>query len=141
MMKYSTNDELEAIERSARMASSPSPKQDTRRGSSLFSVHDAAGDLIVGFPGDGDESYQYKKNDDLKSPSSNVPSKVNPISVPASSSNGGGARRDSVVLQPIGGMGGVIDCDDSDFEDSDDDDTPAYSGGLPGAPMSMVVRP
>uniref|UniRef100_A0A7S2HJI8 Uncharacterized protein n=1 Tax=Helicotheca tamesis TaxID=374047 RepID=A0A7S2HJI8_9STRA len=65
---------------------------------------------------------------------------VNPTSIaaaagplgppPSNKEETGDIRRNSVVLNPVamGGLAGLIDFDDSDYEDSDDD------GGRPGGP-------
>mmetsp|Transcript_20078 Transcript_20078/g.28453 ORF Transcript_20078/g.28453 Transcript_20078/m.28453 type:complete len:230 (+) Transcript_20078:248-937(+) len=159
-MSYSTRDELAEIERLARGGPSsssrpapapavvkkkgPKPTSDSngpRRGSSLFSgpgamsaasqkpkglggQNDASGDdLLVDFPRSDDEGGLDESEDERMSGSKQTP---NPhLMKPGGVSGGPGGK-------PVGGLGGLKDFDDSDY-DSDEDRRP--KGGLPGQPL------
>mmetsp|Transcript_29965 Transcript_29965/g.49461 ORF Transcript_29965/g.49461 Transcript_29965/m.49461 type:complete len:194 (+) Transcript_29965:153-734(+) len=138
----STLDELEEIERSARVGPavgrvSPTPvvKGERRRGSSMFTGGDAMMDYknasaspspaVAPAPiKDTSRLETYPKRELNKAqpapvkPPENVPRPAPP------------AKRGSVALKPLG-LGGLVDFDDSDFDDSDEEDM----HDLPGAPM------
>lgn len=155
-MSYSTNDELEAIERAARSTSPmperplvtvPNPK-GRRRGSSNFAMPKSptmnskttstveippqiAGQVLLEpfsergrekpiAPGYVPDEHNEEDFHEYQAPA-NPPPQVN-ASAP---------KRGSVVLKPMAGIGGLVDFNDSDFDDSDDEGTVE----LPGKPM------
>mmetsp|Transcript_11354 Transcript_11354/g.13721 ORF Transcript_11354/g.13721 Transcript_11354/m.13721 type:complete len:228 (+) Transcript_11354:216-899(+) len=161
-MSYSTRDELAEIERLARGGPSsssrpapapvvkkkgPKPTSESngpRRGSSLFSgpgamsavtqkakglgvQKDGSGDdLLVDFPRSDDEGGLDESEDERMSGSKQTP---NPhLMKPSGGGTGGPGGK------PVGGLGGLKDFDDSDF-DSDEDQSP--KGGLPGQPLPL----
>lgn len=141
----STLDELEEIERSARVGPtvgrvSPTPpaaapvKGERRRGSSMF-VPDSAmedykkeqhspggggGEMLEDFPSKAAPAAKPQPPPQAApvKPPENVPRPQAPV------------KRGSVALKPMGGLGGLVDFDDSDFDDSDEEEM-----DLPGAPM------
>ena len=135
----STLDELEEIERSARVGpgrsvspTAPTSKGDRRRGSSCFTGVDAMaeykdstvntkggakGQMLEDFP---------KRNTEQPAPVK-PPENVSRPTPPAYTA----VKRGSVALKPMSGLGGLVDFDDSDFDDSDEE----LDFRLPGAPM------
>ena len=155
-MSYSTTDELEQIERSARIgpsaggnpvaavpAAMPQGGGGRRRGSSMFSgpgammnyqqamaevddPDDSGSNLLVDFP---ERNPVSRGKVDVAAATLGT-SDFAP-EAGGGGGGGGGKKRQSVVLQPMAGLGAFLDPDDSDFDDSDEED----SGPLPGAPM------
>jgi hypothetical protein len=139
----STFDELEEIERSARVGPSvgrsvspvPKVKGERRRGSSMF-----AGDAMMDYknasagaaaapPPSSSENANLLEDFPKREPNKAQPAPVKPpenVTRPAPP-----VKRGSVALKPMAGLGGLVDFDDSDFDDSDDEDM----HDLPGAPM------
>ena len=152
----STLDELEEIERSARVGpgrmSPPPPvaaKSARRRGSTVAAPPSAAS-----VPSSTNPSNQGNRKGEMLEdfPTSKVPMDIDPSSSPAPPTvvprnsaqpapvkppenvtrpTAPAVKRGSVALKPMSGMGGLVDFDDSDFDDSDDD----YEPPLPGNPM------
>jgi len=146
----STLDELEQIERSARVGGSSASKGGPRRGSSMFSGADAVMNYKdnVGKSNKGSKSSDlledFPKRETAPKPKQSKPqvpqsfyTQPAPVKPPANmtrpSPTGGGPaiKRGSVALKPMSGIGGLVDFDDSDFDDSDEED----GVPLPGAPM------
>mmetsp|Transcript_6419 Transcript_6419/g.9452 ORF Transcript_6419/g.9452 Transcript_6419/m.9452 type:complete len:198 (+) Transcript_6419:149-742(+) len=143
----STLDELEQIERSARVGASSASKGGPRRGSSMFSGADAVmnykdknnkgskpADLLEDFP--KREAAPKPKQSKPQAPQSfySQPAPVKPpanMTRPSPMGGGPAIKRGSVALKPMSGIGGLVDFDDSDFDDSDEED----ALHLPGAPM------
>lgn len=150
----STLDELEEIERSARVGPavgrvSPTPvvKGERRRGSSMFSgamaeyksATAAAAKAQAAAAAAAQPQTQVTAaaptNDAMledfpkREPNKSQPAPLKPpenVTRPAPP-----VKRGSVALKPMSGLGGLVDFDDSDFDDSEEEDM----HDLPGAPM------
>lgn len=153
----STLDELEEIERAARVGrvSPPPPagvvKGDRRRGSSTFAPPTSASMMgtkasasdLNGGKGEMLEDFPTRNEpmDEKPSPPPNTQRNVQqpapvkpPENVPRPTAPA--VKRGSVALKPMAGLGGLVDFDDSDFDDSDEEMELALPGApLPGAPM------
>mmetsp|Transcript_21040 Transcript_21040/g.31758 ORF Transcript_21040/g.31758 Transcript_21040/m.31758 type:complete len:199 (-) Transcript_21040:266-862(-) len=144
----STLDELEQIERSARVGASSASKGGPRRGSSMFSGADAVmnykdtvGKSSKSSKGKAALLEDFPKRDASPKPKHSKPqapqsfySQPAPVKPPANMSRPNpvpAIKRGSVALKPMSGLGGLVDFDDSDFDDSDEED----GQHLPGAPM------
>mmetsp|Transcript_30713 Transcript_30713/g.43584 ORF Transcript_30713/g.43584 Transcript_30713/m.43584 type:complete len:208 (+) Transcript_30713:148-771(+) len=109
------------------------PGEETMTAASKQSV----GELLEGFPqGDRKPSAQPQMKvapppiqAPMPPPAPPMPPAPAPAPAPAPPV-GPAVKRGSVALQPISGVGGLVDFNDSDFDDSDDEDS-----GLPGAPL------
>lgn len=156
----STLDELEEIERSARVGpgrmSPPPPvavKGGRRRGSTAAAP--PSGPVVASSTKPSNQG--NRKGEMLEDfPIRKDPMDVDPVSSPAPAPapapvvprnnaqpapvkppenvarpTAPAVKRGSVALKPMSGSGGLVDFDDSDFDDSDDD----YEPPLPGVPM------
>jgi hypothetical protein len=163
-MSYSTNDELEQIERAARSTSpmpggeavpapapapmpapAPAPK-GRRRGSSTFTMPKGGANVDyrakpavvpVPPPVSGDALLEPFGTRGTEKPSlTEVDSYQPPAPVVRPPAPAVAPKRGSVVMKPMAGIGGLVDFDDSDFDDSDeDDDDDDDNERLPGKPM------
>ena len=162
-MSYSTNDELEAIERAARSTSPmperppetvPNPK-GRRRGSSNFvmpksptmnskamlTVEDppqSGGEfLLEPFGQRGTEkpfAPGYGPDEHNEEDFDEYQAPANPPPQVTTTA----PKRGSVVLKPMAGTGGLVDFNDSDFDDSEDEDAVELPGKpMPGAGASL----
>jgi hypothetical protein len=162
-MSYSTNDELEQIERAARSTSpmpggdpapapapaaipakAPAPK-GRRRGSSTLTMPKGANVDYRANPANISVAPPAVSGDTLLEPFGTrgtekpTPMEVDsyqpqtPVVPPPAPTVA--PKRGSVVMMPMTGIGGLVDFDDSDFDDSDDDDDEDDDERLPGRPM------
>uniref|UniRef100_A0A7S1CXH6 Uncharacterized protein n=1 Tax=Cyclophora tenuis TaxID=216820 RepID=A0A7S1CXH6_CYCTE len=149
-MSYSTTDELEQIEIAAGLPSGgtamPPAQGGRRRGSSMFAgpgavmnyqqtmaslddsrSSDSGSNLLVDFPPERNPASRGKV--DVAAATAGTPSSSSGMAPPPE--GGPGKKRQSIVMQPMTGLGAFLDPDDSDFDDSDEEE----NGPLPGAPM------